>query len=339
MSSSNPSSQSGPLADVAKAGSGPSPGHAQGRGASQAPRRLSLCNDVVFKTLFSLHPHLLSDLINAVRCPAAPITVQRILNPHILPQDLAGKDIVLDILAEDDSGRRIAIEMQLQRFRHWPQRSVYGVARSLAGQLQLGQNYRELKPVIGISLLAHTLFTDHPAKADWHFTLRDTQFPQIQLGQALQMHIIELRKAETLGKLPAPLLAWIACLLHNLDEAVMNEITHEPVKEALAHLDTLYSDEELRLMAERREQALVDAEDMLDQARYEGEQKGLQKGLQKGIQQGLEQQRQVLLRMLERKFSPMPQHYQVRLSQAGAEQLQTWSLNVLDAQRIEDVFN
>ncbi|SHI46436.1 DUF4351 domain-containing protein, partial [Pollutimonas bauzanensis] len=93
------------------------------------------------------------------------------------------------------------------------------------------------------------------------------------------------------------------------------------------------------LMAERREQALVDAEDMLDQARYEGEQKGLQKGLQKGIQQGLEQQRQVLLRMLERKFSPMPQHYQVRLSQAGAEQLQTWSLNVLDAQRIEDVFN
>jgi len=148
----------------------------------------------------------------------------------------------------------------------------------------------------------------------------------VQLGQALQVHIMELRKAETLRGLPAPLRAWIACLLHNLEEAAMNEITHEPVKEALTHLDTLYSDEELRLMAERREQALIDAEDMLDQARYEGEQKGLQR------------QRQVLLRMLERKFGSVPPHCQARLLHANADQLQDWSLNMLDAQRIEDVF-
>ncbi|SHG84769.1 protein of unknown function [Pollutimonas bauzanensis] len=201
----------------------------------------------------------------------------------------------------------------------WPQRSVYGVARGLADQLQAGQDYRHLRPAIGISLLVHDLFTDHPAKADWHFTLRDTQYPQVQLDQALQVHIIELRKAETLGKLPVPLSAWIACLLHNLDEAVMNEITHPPVKEALAHLETMYSDEELRLMAQRREQALVDYEDGLDYARHEG-------------------QIQLLTRLLERKFGPVPRHYQTQLSRSSADQLQDWSLNVLDAQRIEDVF-
>ncbi len=217
--------------------------------------------------------------------------------------------------------------MQLQRFHHWPQRNVYGVARSLAGQLQAGQDYRHLKPAIGISLLVHDLFTDHPAKASWHFTLRDTQLPHIQLDQALQVHIIELRKAETLGKLPMPLSAWIACLLHNLDEAAMNEITYPPVKEALKHLETLYSDEELRLMAERREQALVGFEDKLDYAWHEGEQKGLQQG-----------QAQLLSRQIEHKFGPVPPHYQARLSQAAADQLQNWSLNVLDAQRIEDVF-
>lgn len=306
--------------------------------------RLSLCNDVVFKALFSRHPHLLSDLINAVRHPAEPITVRRILNPHILPQDLAGKHIVLDILAEDVKGQRLGIEMQLQPFRHWPERNVYGVARNLAVQLKAGQNYRDLKPAIGISLLAYDLFNDEPAKANWHFTLRDSQYPHIQLGCMLQVHIIELRKAEGLRELSAPLLAWIACLLHNLDEAVMTAITHPPVKEALTHLQNLYSDEELRLAAERRQQALVDAEDMLDQARYEGEQLGLKKGLQQGLQQGqkkgvLQGQAQLLARQLERKFGPLPSHYQTWLSRASADQLQRWSLHVLEAQRVEHVFD
>lgn len=337
MSSFNPTFQPASRADAVTPYAGLQPDRVREDDATHTPHRLSLCNDVVFKALFSRHPHLLSDLINAVRHPAAPIRVTRILNPNILPQDLAGKDIVLDILAEDESGQRIGIEMQLQRFRHWAQRSVYGVARSLAGQLQAGENYYQLKPAIGISLLAHTLFSDYPAKATWHFTLRDAQLVQVQLGDVLQMHIIELRKAEALGKLPKPLLAWIACLLHNLDEAAMNEITHAPVKEALSHLDAMYADEELRLMAQRREQALVDAEDMLDQARYEGEQKGLLQGMEQGLQEGLLQQRQVLHRMLEHKFGPVPKHYQAQLSQASADQLQAWSLNMLDARRIDDV--
>jgi len=297
-------------------------------------RRLSLCNDLVFKALFAAHLPLLTDLINAVLHPAPPITVKRVLNPHILPAELEGKNIVLDILAEDTEGQRLGIEMQLQRFLHWPQRNIYGVARSLAGQLQAGQDYRQLQPTIGISLLAHDLFNEYPDQACWRFTLRDRLRPQVQLGPALQVHIIELRKAEKLRELAAPLRDWIACLLHNLNEAAMNSITHPPVKEALKHLETMYSDEELRLIAERREQALVDAEDIVDYARHAGREEGREEGLQKGIQQ----QRQTLSLMLERKFGPLPRSCQAKIGQADSEQLQAWSLNFVNAQRVEDVF-
>lgn len=303
---------------------------AQARAPSPGPG-LSLCNDVVFKTLFSRYPLLLADLINAVRHHAPPIRVESVLNPNILPQDLTSKDIMLDILVEDTSGQRFGVEMQLRRFRHWAQRNVYGIARSLAGQLEAGQDYRHVKPVVGISLLAHNLFAEHPGKADWHFTMRDTHVPGVQLGEVLQMHIIELPKAETLGALPAPLLAWIACLLHNLDEAAMNEITYPPVREALSHLDVMYSDEELRLAAERREQALVDAEDALDQARYEGEQKGHLEGKQAGGASLLEG-------LLTRKFGPLPATFQKRLQTATTVQLETWSLNILDAESLDEIF-
>src|SRR5690606_19082073 len=117
-------------------------------------RRLSLCNDLVFKVLFATHLPLLTDLINAVRYPAPPVTVRGILNPHILPAELTSKSVVLDILAEDTQGQRVGVEMQLRRYLHWPQRNIYGVARTLASQLQAGQDYQQHKPDIGISLLA-----------------------------------------------------------------------------------------------------------------------------------------------------------------------------------------
>jgi len=45
-----------------------------------------------------------------------------------------------------------------------------------------------------------------------------------------------------------------------------------------------------------------------------------------------------LLRMLERKFGPLPISCQARLAGTNAEQLQAWALNLLDTQRIKDVF-
>jgi flagellar biosynthesis/type III secretory pathway protein FliH len=190
--------------------------------------------------------------------------------------------------------------------------------------------------------LAHDLFDKHPDQACWRFTLRDQKRPRVHLGSVLQVHIIELRNAERLRKLPAPLRAWIACLLHNLNEAAMNAITYPPVKQALAYLETMCSDEELRLVAERRAQALVDDRDALGYARHEGERIGLKKGkrigLKQGMRQGMQQQRQTLLRMLERKFGTLSISCQARLAGANAEQLQAWALNLLDAQRIEDVF-
>lgn len=299
--------------------------------APPARRSLSLSNDLVFKRLFSEHLALLADLINAVRHPAPPIAVRRVLNPHILPEDLAGKDIVLDILAEDLDGQRLAVEMQLQRFLHWSQRNVYGVARSLAAQLRRGQDYRQLKPVIGISLLAHDLFQSEQDKALWHFTLRDAERPCVQLGDGLQVHIIELNKAEKQPGLPEPLRAWIACLLHNLDEALMSTITHPPVKQALEHLETLYADEELRLQAERREQALIDAEDKIDYALREGEQVGLEKGVRAGLTSALSA-------LITHKFGGFPGWAAKRLEQADEKDLKRWTLQVLDAQRIEEVF-
>lgn len=71
-------------------------------------------NALIFKKLFAEAPDLLAALINAVRSEEAPIRVVEVLNPRIAPEELAGKFIVLDLLAQDGAGRRYNIEMQVR---------------------------------------------------------------------------------------------------------------------------------------------------------------------------------------------------------------------------------
>ena len=76
-------------------------------------------NDLVFKLLFGHAPHLLTDLINAVRPNDAPIVVQQVMNPRIDAADISGKFIVLDILAKAADGELLNIEMQMSRREKW----------------------------------------------------------------------------------------------------------------------------------------------------------------------------------------------------------------------------
>jgi predicted transposase/invertase (TIGR01784 family) len=165
-------------------------------------------NDFVFKKLFAGAPELLIALINAVRTDAPPILAVEVLNPAISPEDMAGKYIVLDILARDARGRRYNVEMQVRRYHAYSARSTYYLAHALTQQIGSGQNYGEIKSVIGIHLLDFELF-DGPgqqSQAVWCFEMRDRCQPEVKLGDELQLNIIEMRKADRL-KLAPPELA------------------------------------------------------------------------------------------------------------------------------------
>jgi hypothetical protein len=56
-------------------------------------------NDCVFKRLFADSPDLLAELISALRKDEPQLQVLQVLNPRILPEDLIGKPIELDVLA------------------------------------------------------------------------------------------------------------------------------------------------------------------------------------------------------------------------------------------------
>ena len=66
---------------------------------------------------------------------------------------------------------------------------------------------------------------------------------------------------------------------------------------------------------------------------------GLRRGMQEGMQQDrVEGERVVLERLLRRRFGQLSPATAERLGRASAADLETWAENVLDAERLGDVF-
>ena len=75
------------------------------------------------------------------------------------------------------------------------------------------------------------------------------------------------------------------------------------------------------------------------EGRVEGRLEGRQEGRQEGRIEGRQEAMTTILgNLLQRKFGQLSPEILAKLSTANAEQLQAWSLNILDAQTPEDVF-
>ena len=76
-----------------------------------------------------------------------------ITNPIALGATIEDKDFILDTNVLLNNNALINLEMQVNNLYNWPERSLSYLCRNF-DQLNKGQNYSELKPVIHIGFLA-----------------------------------------------------------------------------------------------------------------------------------------------------------------------------------------
>lgn len=145
----------------------------------------------------------------------------------------------------------------------------------------------------------------------------------MRLTDILQLHLLELPKAQGEGLVDTALAAWVAYFEHWQEDDIMATIQHAPVRDAMDRLQALSADEEAKRYAFERERALHDEISALNGARREGRQEG---------------QVAVLTRLLQRKFGPLPEAVVQRLQQAGGADLDRWADEVLFAETLDGVF-
>ncbi|MEI8095625.1 MAG: Rpn family recombination-promoting nuclease/putative transposase [Spirochaetales bacterium] len=122
-----------------------------------------------------------------------PLRSVKVRNPFLLQRAYDDKLAVLDVLAEDEKGLKLNVEVQASNHPGFEERTLYYWARVYAGQIDSGDQYTRLTPVVGVNIVNFVLFPEIPRPVNT-FHLTHDQHPDLRLSEHLTVHYLELPK-------------------------------------------------------------------------------------------------------------------------------------------------
>ncbi|MFN0054430.1 MAG: Rpn family recombination-promoting nuclease/putative transposase [Planctomycetales bacterium] len=289
--------------------------------------------DFAFKLMLGSpdHTRVTVHFLNALLGDFLRITQVTILNPILGKEFADDKLSVLDILAEDEHGRKFNIEMQTSMSSELSQRLAYYLSGVYSSQLTEGLDYSALRPAISICVLTRSMFPDDPRL---HLDFRMRESSGLILTNDLQIHLLELQKLQVLAenvRQATTIERWAFFLMnaHLLSQNEMSRIfPDQEILEAAGVLVMISKspreqqfydarlkfqrDEATRQAAARRqadeaERAIESARaNALLEGRAEGRAEGLREGKSQGIERGQLLGRIALLQELLGVAEPAP---------------------------------
>ena len=123
--------------------------------------KYNLTNDYLFRATLQESPATLREVVRSVLgLSLEQIHSVEVLNPIILGQNIMAKDFILDVRVLLNNNTQVNLEMQVLNHGNWPERSLLYLCRSF-DQLNKGEDYLHVKPVIQVCFLNFTLFEDN----------------------------------------------------------------------------------------------------------------------------------------------------------------------------------
>ena len=121
-----------------------------------------MTSDILFKVLMQSSKNVLKGIVCSY-LDLVPETIKSIdiSNPISLKEDVAAKEMILDIKAILNDKTIINLEMQVVNYQDWPERSLSYLCRCF-DNLGPGHGYLHVKGAIHIGFLDYTLFPDYP---------------------------------------------------------------------------------------------------------------------------------------------------------------------------------
>ena len=131
-------------------------------GMAKGPVVIRLTNDYLFHVLLQYDNEALKGFICALlRLKAGQVKSVVVINPIELGASIEAKDFILDIKVLLNDRAIINLELQVINQHNWPERSLSYLCRAF-DNLNPGEGYQMVKPVVHIGLLDFTLFREYP---------------------------------------------------------------------------------------------------------------------------------------------------------------------------------
>ena len=262
--------------------------------------------DFAFKKIFGSpeSKDILISFLNALIYNGESIIEDlEILDPYQGGQIQGLKDTYLDVKAKLKDGSLVIIEMQVLNVESFGKRILYNASKAYSLQLESGESYWTLKPVIALTITDFIIFPE-TSKFISHFVFKELDENFIYKENDLDLIYVELPKFNaTIEQIQSLTDKWIYFMknISKLDNIPENMETIPEMNKAfnIANRANL-SREELEDL-HKREMFLQDQQAVIIKSKKEGLKEGRQEGLKEGRQEGLKEGRQEGLKEGENK--------------------------------------
>lgn len=202
---------------------------------------------------------------------------------------------VLDLGVELEKGEFINVEIQLRNFKNIEKRTTFYASKKLTEQLNSGEDYIMLRPVIIIAILDYD-YIDLPEYVTETVRVA-TGHRDYELNNMVKYYYIELSKFRKQNPdMTNPLNQWLSFLdMERGDLLEMAKKKNEKVKKAVENYEVLTGDAEVKRLAEIKLMADLEEKAALASARENGTKRGQELGLKQG-------KREIARKLLEMKM-------------------------------------
>ena len=266
---------------------------------------LNRLNDVFFKALLGSEERktLTLNFINAIlnREGNNAFTSITFSDKEIVPPRIDGKLSFLDVLVKMDDGTRVHVEVQVLMDEYMVNRSLYYWGRIYSRELEKGNLYGDLSPVITINLLDFNQFPQYQTYINtYHITNDDTHDI---LTNHLEMHFIELKKIHIsdIKKLKRSE-RWIAYFSPNFTDQERRALamSDTAIREAMDYEKQFATNNELKSAYWEHERTMRDIASALYSREKAGQERGERIGQERGEKIGDKTGRQALSTLIQK---------------------------------------
>jgi len=149
-------------------------------------------SDLVFRRIFGEHPDILRDFLNAMLPLDSPIVSLEYLPIDQMPVLPVYKRGIVDVRCVDENGRQFIVEMQMQWTAAFLQRVLFNASQAYVKQLEKGETFELLQPVIALSLLDDRFVRDSD-EFYHHYRIVNVGMPERRI-EGLEFVFVELPK-------------------------------------------------------------------------------------------------------------------------------------------------
>jgi predicted transposase/invertase (TIGR01784 family) len=252
---------------------------------------LDVKTDYAFKKVFGSEKSkdILKSFLNAIVYDGEKrIKDLEILDPYNIPMIKGMKDTYVDVKAVLDDNSKVIIEMQVLFHTSFEKRILYNAAKNYSKQLNKGDAYGLLNPVIALTIVDFEMFPETDKVITKFKLLEKDKF--IEYSDDIELIFVELPKfKKSLDELEDIKDEWIFFVKNAGSLEYIPENFENEIKKALSYVDErCMSEEELEAQYKRIE-FLAIQKLAIDKAKKDGLKQGIEQGLEQGIQKGIEQ--------------------------------------------------